>query len=309
MDKKHCEVFDSALYGVSERLARVLFFLNDETKSKVQEIRLRSGKAVALTVLGKTLFIKEDSSVSELPAGCVTADKKDLEESYRRLCQSSVFSRMDEIKNGFVIMKGGHRAGVCGTFGNGGIGFVSSVNIRIARQVTGAADFLKNHHNGGVLIAGPPGCGKTTVLRDFLRYLSGGESGEYFRVAVVDVRGEIAASFEGVAYNDLGVTADVLMGVEKAQGAEIAIRTLYPHYVAFDEIGSTAELKAVFECLYSGVRLITTAHAGSREELMKRQVTKELLLSGAIETVAFLKAPAGSGAELFSAEEVIKNCG
>ena len=107
----------------------------------------------------------------------------------------------------------------------------------------------------------------------------------------------------------MGVNTDILLGVEKHKGAEIAIRTLYPHFVAFDEIGSRQELYSVKQCLMAGVDIITTAHIGDKELLMKREITRELLLSGAVKTVAVLKTPAGSGAELLKAEEVTKNCG
>ncbi len=311
MDKKNSRVFDNALYGICERLRKVLFLLPDSVKVQVQEIRLRSGKAVALTVSGETLFVCSDGTVSHAPEKCIKADRKDLEESFKLLCRSSVYSHLNEIKNGYIMMKGGHRAGVCGTFSEeGAISYVSSANIRLAKEFFGAADFLvRSYNGGGVLIAGPPGSGKTTVLRDFIRQLSCGNMGRFYRVAVVDTRGEIGASFEGVAHNDLGANTDILLGVEKHKGTEIAIRTLYPHFVAFDEIGSKQELDSVSECFLAGVNIITTAHIGAPEELMKREITRKLLLSGAVKTIAVLKTPAGSGAELLKAEEVTKNCG
>ena len=310
MDKKRAENFDNALYGVCERLRKILDLLPDSIKAQVQEIRLRSGKSVALTVRGETLFLFGGARLSPTEEGALKADKKDVEESFKLLCFRSVYSHLDEIKNGYIMRRGGHRAGVCGTFlKEGGIAFVSSVNIRIAGQHDGAADFLLPLSTGGVLIAGPPGSGKTTVLRDLIRQLSSGTNGRYYRVAAVDVRGEISASFEGVAHNDLGPNTDILLGVEKSVGTEIAVRTLYPHFVAFDEIGSEAELNSIFSCLCAGVDIITTAHIGNEKELMKREITRKLLLSGAIGRVAVLRSPVGSGATVYTAEEVIKNCG
>ncbi len=309
MDKKQVEIFDGALYGVCERIAKALFLLPDSIKADVREIRMRTGKAVALTLSCGIRFLSVDSNVSTSPFGCVKADKKDLEESFRLICFRSVYSHLNEINNGFVIMRGGHRAGISGTFcGGGGVTFVSSLNLRIAREFFGAADFLKGRY-GGLLIAGPPGSGKTTVLRDFIRSLSSGLYGEFYRVAVVDARGEISASFEGVAYNDLGENTDVLLGIEKGEGAEIAVRCLYPHFVAFDEIGNERELSGISNCISAGVNIITTAHVKDQNDLMKREITRRLLISGAIDTVAVLKTPAGSGSLLLSKDEVIKTCG
>ena len=77
-------------------------------------------------------------------------------------------------------MAGGHRVGVCGTAVYeenrvSGIRDISSLNIRIAREVYGAADELLRELDkeiSGLLIAGPPSSGKTTILRDLARQLS-----------------------------------------------------------------------------------------------------------------------------------------
>lgn len=311
MNEQSGKAFDDALYGISENIAKVLFLLPTHIKEKTQEIRLRLGKEVALTVGGRTFFVMPDSTVSSFPQGGIKAEKKDLEDSFRQLCRSSVYSHINQIKNGYIMMRGGMRAGVCGTFSpEAGLTHISSVNIRIARQIFGVADSLiQDYRGGGVLIAGPPGSGKTTLLRDFIRQLSNGAKGEFYRVCVIDSRGEISASFEGVCHNDLGVNTDILSGFEKSLGTEIAIRTLYPHFVAFDEIGSKAELQGVADCICAGVDIITTAHIGNIEELMKREITRLLLQSSAIKNVVILKNPAGSQGLVLTAEEVTKNCG
>ncbi|MBR2044016.1 MAG: hypothetical protein IJ946_06720 [Clostridia bacterium] len=306
VDKKQTEIFDAALYAVCERVAAALFLLPEEIKCKAQEIRLRCGKAVALTMPKGIYYITPVGGVQKDAAGCLKVDKNDLNESFRLLCRGSVYSRVEQIKNGYVSMKGGHRAGVCGVFCDGGISFVSSINYRLSRQAFGTADYLLSaYKGGGVLIAGPPGSGKTTLLRDFIRLLSSGAQGSPYRVAVVDTRGEISATFEGVSYNDLGENTDVLLGVEKGEGTELAIRTLYPHFVAFDEIGGKDELKAVLSCMGAGVSLITTAHVGAKAELMTREITRELLLSGGISTVVLLSRAEKRG-EILNTYEVIK---
>ena len=68
--------------------------------------------------------------------------KEDLEESFRRLCNNSVFAHENELKNGYIVMKNGSRAGVCGNIcESGNFRDVSSINIRIAREVF-PKDFL-----------------------------------------------------------------------------------------------------------------------------------------------------------------------
>ena len=282
--------FESVLYGVAPRIRSVLSLLPATVKESTEEIRLRAGLPVALTVGGETVFMRENGQTSFIiTRDLLKSEKADLEESFRLLCKNSVYAHENELKNGFIIMDNGHRAGVCGTLTKGGVMHnITSVNIRIAREIFGAANEIVKEFDGGLLIAGPPGCGKTTVLRDLVRQLSDGACGKHYRVAVIDSRGEISGGVCGVAGNDLGPDSDVLLTADKAAGIEIAIRTMFPDIVAFDEIGTEEELKKVSESFCAGVTVITTAHIGSAEELMRRRVTAALIESGAVSKIALL---------------------
>lgn len=299
--------FDTALYGVGERIRNILTRLPPTVKNSAEEIRLRYGLPLALTVAGETVFADEKGQTrfyltADLPK--VTAE--DLKESFRLLCGGSVYAHQEELSRGFIMMKNGCRAGIGGTLTEKGfMKDVTSVNIRISREVFGSAnDILKSYNGGGLLIAGCPGSGKTTVLRDLLRQLSNGATGKLLRVAVVDSRGELAGTAGGRPVNDLGPLTDVLTTADKAAGIEIAVRTLYPDIVAFDEIGTTAELRRVKESFYAGVTVITTAHIGAFDELMRRDVTKQLILSGVISQIALLPRLHGGDIRIIDAKEL-----
>ncbi len=292
--------FDFALYCVGGNIRKLLISLPEEIKAKTEEIRLRAGSPVALNVSGKTVFVRENGQICyyisrDLPK----ADSSDLEECYRLLCGNSVYAHTEELKKGFVLMKNGCRAGVCGTLSeNGFMRDITSVNIRIARQIYGAADsIIKQYTGGGLLIVGPPASGKTTVLRDFIRQAANGATGFVKRVCVIDSRGEIS----GAA--DLGACTDVLITGDKGAGAQIALRTMNPDIIAFDEIGSVSELNSVMESFYSGVDIVTTAHIGNIKELKSRSVTSALINSGAIEKIAVLPEIKGEYIKLISAKE------
>lgn len=132
----------------------------------------------------------------------------------------------------------------------------------------------------------------------------GGVCGKIYRIAVIDSRGEISGSFDGRCGNDLGAGSDVLLTTDKAAGIEMAVRTMFPDIVAFDEIGNEAELKRVSESFCSGVDIITTAHAGSIADLKRRRITAALINSGAVANIAMLPEIHGGTVRIVSAEEL-----
>ena len=278
--------FDSAVCMLPQDFCDLLEPLATPIKQSTTEIRLRAGKSLLLTANNVPLWINHDGAHFIPPRDPYIVSKRHIEEAFIKLCESSVYSHENEIKQGYIALRHGHRAGVCGTATSGGmIRDISSINIRIARQVLGCAcSVVKEYDGGGILIAGPPASGKTTLLRDFIRQLS---VHRFLRVAVVDTRGELAASCGGIPANDLGDTVDVLNGYQKAEGIEIAIRTLNPQVVAFDELGS-GEVVAVSNAFNSGVAVITTLHAGNKRELFCNSKVKALLSTGAISKILLM---------------------
>ncbi len=303
----NCE-FDNVLARVAPHIARVLAFLPEEIKCSCEEIRLRAGLPVCLTVDGGVMFVTAESNVAvTLPKNPIIADKNDIEQTLSLLCNNSVYLHESEIKQGFISVKGGCRAGVCGSFNaDGMLVSVNSVNIRIARQILGCADPLLQYAEKGLLIAGPPGCGKTTVLRDVIRLLSSGKNGNYYRVAVIDSRCEISG---GVGVFDLGVNTDVLYTKNKAVGTEIALRTMFPNIIAFDEIGTADELMGVNNCFNAGVGIVTTAHCNTHSDLNQRKIIKDIIKSGAISYIALLDKRFDTPPEIINVSRSMCNVG
>lgn len=303
--------FEQPASLTAPRLRMALMSLTEADKAEVREIRLRTGCPLALTTGRGVLFVGGDGRCSVSPvSGTPRCSGEEIEQTFRALCGYSVHSHQNELQNGFLSLKGGHRAGVCGTavWENGrmtAIRDVSSINIRIAHEIFGAADGVMPLFRGGMcsfLLAGPPSSGKTTLLRDLIRRLSGGEMGKMYTLSAVDERGELAAMWQGEAQNDLGLCCDVLTGFSKAQGILTAVRCLSPDAVVCDEVGNEDEIEAVAGCLNAGVGMIASAHASSFRELYQRRPLRRLLETEAFSHIALLEG----GAHPCRIREIIK---
>ncbi len=290
--------FDSASKALSDRIRKYLNFLPHDIKNQTQELRLRVNRPVSVCCTSGIYFLTKSGRLTCSPCGdMILAEKADIEESFRNICNYSIYSHQNEIKNGYITLSGGHRVGISGSavFHEGaitGMRDISSVNIRIAREITGAADeifhVLKNNVSSGLLLAGAPASGKTTILRDIARQISSGICGDIRKVTVVDERGELAGTYMGMAQNDLGVCSDVLDGYPKADGIMQAIRSLSPEFIICDELGGNDEVSAVEQGLNAGVSMISSIHAGNIEELLKRKQAIALLETGAFGSVVML---------------------
>jgi stage III sporulation protein AA len=294
-----CEPFMDLISNLPPSLREILRAVPASLQADCREIRLRAGRPIALTLPGGTRYLTGSGRVSALCQphyDCLTA--QDLEEALRALCGYSVHSFTEAIAQGFIPLPGGHRAGVAGTAGveQGrvvGVRAVSSLNLRVARDVPGvAAELAQKIFEGGhlrnLLILGEPGSGKTTVLRDLARIL--GDAGR--RVALVDERGELAGVRDALPSRDVGVNTDVLSGYPKAEGILIALRGLAPDVVICDELGAFDDVAAIAAGAHAGVAFVCSAHAGSEAQAVRRPVIKKLLDDGIFDALCQL-----SGAE------------
>lgn len=274
--------FDEVIELLPSEIKNMLASTPKQIKSIAFEIRLRANREIMLTCPNKIFNLKR----------ILTA--KNLNDCFLSICNYSVHSHINEIKQGFITLQGGHRAGLCATAvyddETGKIANlkqISSINIRISRQVENASKelFDELHNNvGKLLIVGPPSSGKTTILKDIAKNLSLTNI-----VSIVDTRGEIAACSNSIAQNDVA-NSDVFSFWNRSDGVLAAIKTMSPEYIICDEIGSKTDLKAVKACVGSGVELISTAHGENLEEIKKRPILMQILKTGAFENVAILQS-------------------
>ena len=201
----------------------------------------------------------------------------------RLFCAGSVYAYSECLKQGYLPLPGGCRAGIAGEFvceGDRitGVRTVGSVVIRIARWIRGAGElaeavFRRNGCRRGLLIFSPPGCGKTTVLRDLAVRLSCGA--RPLRTAIVDCRGEIAGDWLG-----RGACVEVLSGCGKGEGISIATRTLSPEVILVDEIGGCEDVAAIRQNESGGVPIVATVHGNDLTRLASRSPVANLIRAG-----------------------------
>lgn len=257
----------------------------------VNEIRMRSGGPLSVTSRGCNLRFG------------VICTREEVERTVERLCRGSLHAFGETIKNGFIPIEGGCRAGICGraVTSDGrvtAISDISGVNIRISHAPDGetgdgglaaylaAADFRQS-----VLIYSPPAVGKTTLLRELAINVSSPPHSR--RVALVDCRREL---FDGPRMR--GCLLDVFFDYPKAAGIETAVRTMSPELIVCDELGSLAESEALLSAQSCGVPVTASAHAADLTGLLRRKNIRLLHDGGMFDVYARLSRSPDGGFSL-----------
>lgn len=268
----------------------------------LQELRLRADKPVTICYFNKYYFLNKNGQCSNLKQAFITSSD-DLEDIVFRASNFSLYAVNEEIQKGFITLNNGIRIGLVGqvvmenkkviTLKN-----FSALNFRFPHEIKGASDkiidkLIENNEFLNTLVLSSPGVGKTTLIRDIIRQISGIKLVK--NVLIVDERNEISGFNNGKNCLDIGIFSDVLVGGEKSYAFSNGIRSMSPDIIVTDEIGTKQDYDCLNYASTCGVNVLATIHAKNINQLLKKVDFMPLLSNQIFKRYVVLSNKKGKG--------------
>jgi stage III sporulation protein AA len=306
-----------------EKIYNALSHIDRCWSSRIEEIRVRALKPLMVYTCDKGFCVDARGNL-----GCsgLMVENTEIEQIFNAITGKSPYAFEDDLRQGFLTLASGIRAGIAGSAiqSDGHLRSyknINGINFRIPKEAFGISKHLmpyisKKNKLINTLIISSPKLGKTTLLRDIARCAGSGMGIDACKISLIDERQELAAMAYGEPLFDVGRETDVISGVQKHIGVFMALRALSPEVIITDEIGKSADLEALREVANAGVTMITSAHAPDFNTLLNRlffrQIYEErlfdayIVLSASLGRITVAQIHDGTGQELLKEPFLLK---
>ena len=269
------------------------------SEQEINEIRFRKDKPIVVLCNTKTYFLSNNGFCSSANQAIISSAEL-INDIVFKACDYSIYSVNEQLKQGFLMVDGGIRLGVCGeVVQDGGIKTIknfTSLCVRVPHIIKNASLPIFSHivNNGNInntLIISPPGAGKTTMLRDIVYQFS--YHNYPYNIFIADERGEITCGNNSNFLNSYFY--DSICFLNKKDSIMIGLRCMSPDIIVTDELGNKDDFLALEYAMTCGVKIIATLHASSINDLKNKEVFKRVYEQKMFQRIIVLSKENGVG--------------